>query len=138
MVILRCCPHNLAVVREVCMAWESVKPEMVLADARAQYRAGNRIEQYRISGDAVFLPKEKYIPLDAIKKIQIRKNLMNSGHCCGMGFPVYNLIVFHGGERPAKIMLEKENNARRMAELMTAARSSIVWEEYEAPYSSII
>ena len=118
------------------MKWESLQAACALpaADLKAQYRAGTRVEQYRLSADALFLPREQYIPLDAIEKIQVRKGMMHSGHCCGMGFPVSNLIVFYGGERPAKLMLEKQKNAERLAALLLAARSSIVRETYIPPY----
>ena len=116
------------------MGWQSLRADIEIPDTKVQSKEGTRIEQYRVSADAVFLPRKQYIPLDSIEKIQIRNSQMNSGNCCGMAFPVYNVIIFFGGERPAKLMLEKKENAEKLANLLLSSRKSIMWEEYVPPY----
>lgn len=116
------------------MAWQSLRSDFEVPDTKIQSKDGTRIEQYKVSADALFLPRKQYIPLDSIEKIQIRNSQMNSGNCCGMAFPVYNVIVFYGGERPAKLMLEKKENAQKLADLLLNARETIKWEEYIPPY----
>ena len=107
---------------------------MADGDIKNMAKKGTRIEQYRISEAALFLPKKEYIPLCAIEKIQIRNSQMNTTNCCGMSFPVYNLIVFYGGEKPAKVMFEKKANAQKMAEIILASGENVRWEEYIPPY----
>lgn len=116
------------------MKWICLRPDLALKDEKVAYKAAVRVEQYRFSDAALFLPRQEYIPLAAIEKIQIRSGMMHSGHCCGMGFPVHNLIVFYGGEKPAKLMLEKQKSAEKLAELLTAARPEIIREVYIPPY----
>lgn len=116
------------------MAWQTARPDVPVPDLKDQFKNGIRIEQYRLSGDILFLPKKQFIPLDSIEKIQIRNSQMNSGNCCGMAFPVYNLVVFYGAQYPAKLMLEKKENAERLSALLQDSRESILFEEYVPPY----
>ena len=114
------------------MSWECIKPEISLPDAAVQYKSGKRVEQYRVSDDALFMPKGRYLPLDCIEKLQIRKSFMPAGHCCGMGFPVFNLIVFYGAEKPLKLMMEKERNAVKLAGFIMERRKNVILEEVPA------
>ena len=116
------------------MGWRSLREDIISVDPKLQYKEGVKVEQYRVSKDMLFLPGKQYIPLDSIEKIQIRNSQMNSGNCCGMAFPVYNVVVFYGGERPAKLMHEKKENAERLVQLLLEARTDIVREEYVPPY----
>ena len=116
------------------MAWKSLKEDTEVKDLKGQLKGSVKIEQYRISNDALFLPKKLYIPIDSIEKIQIRRSQMNTTNCCGMSFPVYNVIVFYGGKKPEKIMFEKNEHAQEFADLILMSRKSIVWEDYVPPY----
>lgn len=116
------------------MGWRSLRKNMEVSDIRAQLKSAQKIEQYKVSGKGVFLPKKQYIPVDAIEKIQFRKGQMDTANCCGMSFPVYNVVIFYGGERPIKLMFEKQENSERFAQLLLSLRENIYEEEYIPPY----
>ena len=116
------------------MGWRSLRENVEVSGIRAQLKGARKIEQYRVTDQGVFLPKKQYIPVDTIEKIQSRKGQMNTANCCGMSFPVYNVVIFYGGERPIKLMFEKQENSEKFAQLLLSLREDIYEEEYIPPY----
>ena len=112
------------------MAWESLKQGIKIPDPAAEYKKGIRVDQYRITDAAVFLPRQKYIPLDCVEKIQVRKGMLSVGACCGKGVPVYNIIIFYGTDRPERLIVERSKNAERLADLIVKSRKHIFREEF--------
>ena len=120
------------------MAWKSLKSDMTAQDIKSLLKENknsfHRVEQYRICQSAIFLPQKLCVPIDAIKKIQIRKSQIPTKNCCGMCFPVYNVVMFFEDEKPEKLMFEKPENAQKFANLILEARKNVVFEEYVPPY----
>ena len=45
------------------MAWTTLKPGREVADPKADFKTAVKVEQYRVSQNAVYLPRNEYIPL---------------------------------------------------------------------------
>ena len=116
------------------MAWTSLRPGRIIEDPKAEYKTAEKIEQYRISENAVFLPRNEYIPLDAVEKLQLRNTMLTTKGCCGLSIPVWNVVLFYGAVRPKGLMCEKEANARHLIEAIRSAHPEIAEEEYIPPH----
>lgn len=117
------------------MAWTSLKPGRVIEDVKNDRKSAVKVEQYRISDNAVYLPGNEYIPLETVEKIQLRNGTMTTKGCCGLSIPVFNVILFFGAIRPKGLMCEKQANAERLIELILKGHPEIVREEYIPPYA---
>ena len=116
------------------MAFESLSSGYSIPDPKEDKKTAVKVEQFKVSDSAVYLPRNQYMPLDAVEKMQIRHAMMNTKGCCGLSFPVYNVILFGASEAPVKIMCEKERSADRIVELISASHPQIVFEEYIPPH----
>ena len=116
------------------MAMESLYPEIDIPDIKEDKKSAAKVEQYRISKKAVYLPKNQYLPLSAVEKMQIRHSMMNTKGCCGLSFPVHNVILFVKDKDPVKLMCEKERNALAITEMISTSNPDIILEEYIPPH----
>jgi len=116
------------------MAWTTLKPGRTVTDPKSDYKSAVKVEQYRVSDNAVYLPRNEYIPLDAVEKVQLRNGMMSTKGCCGLSIPVFNVILFYGAIRPKGLMCEKEASAEKIISLILEAHPEIEREEYIPPY----
>ena len=114
------------------MAWECVKNGYELADVRKDRWKSKHVEKYSVSGQAVYF-EGKYLPVSLIKTVRCQPSLYNPGGCCGRGIPVFKVRIDYGEEAPLVLMVEKEANAEKMAELICAANPAVKREEYVDP-----
>ena len=101
------------------MAWQSIT-EKEIADVKADKKSARRIEKYMVSENAVYF-EGKYLPISDIAAVSIHDSTYNPHCCCGRGIPVKKLKIEYGAEKPLLLMLEKDGNAKKMAELIIAA-----------------
>ena len=116
------------------MTWITLKPGREVADPKADFKTAVKVEQYRVSQNAVYLPRNEYIPLESVEKVQLRNGMMTTKGCCGLSIPVFNVILFYDAIRPKGLMCEKEANAEKLISLILEAHPEIVREEYIPPY----
>ena len=63
---------------------ESLIPGKVIDDVKADFRAAERVEQYRLGKDAVYIPaglRWNYIPRSEIQSASASHRTVNAGHC---------------------------------------------------------
>ena len=102
---------------------------------RLSLKSARRIEQYKVGESIILLPHRQFIPIDTIKKLQVRAALLPGKGCCGMSLPVYNAVVFFCDAPPAKLLFENKANAALFCQMLTSAHEGITLEEYVPPYS---
>lgn len=117
------------------MAWTSLRPGRVIEDLKNDRKSAVKVEQYRISQNAVYLPGNEYIPLETVEKVQLRNGMMTTKGCCGLSIPVFNVILFYGAIRPKGLMCEKQTSAEQIIKLICEAHPEIIEEEYIPPYA---
>ena len=112
------------------MAWTAYLPGRTVADPRSDMRSGVRIEQYKVSDQAVYFPKEKYLLISDIRRAWIQTSQMNLIGCCGKGLPVYVVRLDYGAEEKVSLTMEKKENAEKMISLLCERNPSITVEEW--------
>ncbi|MBO4267551.1 MAG: hypothetical protein J5910_10240 [Lachnospiraceae bacterium] len=75
------------------------------------------MEQYLVSDNALYF-EGKYLPLSLIESVSIHDSTYNPHGCCGRGIPVKKLKIEYGSDKPLILMVEKDKNAQRLAEMI--------------------
>ena len=104
--------------KPVCMV-----PGKELPDAAEDFRGAKRIEQYRISEKALYLPEGlrwKYLPFSAIDKAEESFRVISAGHCVPVREkrPELDLSV---GSETVHLQLEKAASMQTVVEVLKAA-----------------
>lgn len=96
------------------MAMKSLCPEFVLPDPAADRKASERVEQYRVSGAAIYFktfPGEKYLPFSAVEWAWAQKSRVSLTGCCGSELPVVILRMKYSGGFYQNFTFEKQESA---------------------------
>ncbi len=96
------------------MGWHSIT-ENEIDDIRTDRKSAEGIEKYMVSEKALYF-EGKYLPLFEVRSVSIHDSVYNPHCCCGRGIPVKKIKVEYGADRPLILMLEKDANAKRLAE----------------------
>ncbi|MBO5503523.1 MAG: hypothetical protein J5969_03495 [Lachnospiraceae bacterium] len=112
------------------MTWTAYLPGRTVADPRSDIKSGTRIEQYKISDQAVYFPRKKYLLLSDIRRTWIQDSTMNLVGTCGKGLPVFVVRLDHGDEKKVNLMLEKKEHAEEMIRLICEKNPSVVVEQW--------
>ncbi len=102
------------------MAWNSIT-EKEIEDVKADKKSAQGIEKYMISKKAIYF-EGKYLPISQVQAVSIHDSTYNPHCCCGRGIPVKKLKIEYGADKPLILMLEKEANAEKMADMIEDAR----------------
>ena len=105
------------------MAWECIIAGKELDDVKADRKSAKAVEKYKISGRAIYF-EGKYLPIDCIGDASIHDSVYNPRCCCGRGIPVKKIRIECGMEKPLILMVEKDENARRIADMIKEAQDS--------------
>ena len=106
------------------MGWYSIT-ENEIADVKADKKTAKGVEKYMVSKKAVYF-EGKYLPISQIQSVSIHDSVYNPHCCCGRGIPVKKLKIEYGADKPLLLMLEKEANARKLAEMIEDAGKGAV------------
>ncbi len=106
------------------MGWYSIT-ENEIADVKADKKTAKGVEKYMVSKNAVYF-EGKYLPISQIQSVSIHDSVYNPHCCCGRGIPVKKLKIEYGADKPLLLMLEKEANARKLAEMIEDAGKGAV------------
>ncbi len=86
---------------------ESLIPGIVLDDVKADFKAAERIEQYRLGKDAVY-----YVPRRAIRSAEASHRTVNAGHCVTVRVRTPALTIVTDAES-FELSLEKQASLDR-------------------------
>ncbi len=103
------------------MVWKSIT-EYQIADVRADKKTAKSVEKYMISRKAIYF-EGKYLPIAQIQSVSLHDSTYNPHCCCGRGIPVKKIKIEYGADKPLILMVEKEQNAAKMTDMIEDARS---------------
>ena len=111
-----------------------------LDDPAADYKTARRAEQYRISGQAVYLPAfpgTQYLSFRSLTRALTRNISLPLTGCCGKALPVTRLRLYYDGELYQDFLFEKLPNANRVLDEIAAACPELPVEREERSQSPI-
>ena len=93
-----------------------------ITDAKEDFRSAQRVEQYRISRQALYMPEGlrwKYIPLSEIEKVDESFRVISAGHCVPVREkrPELDLVTEIG---PVHLQLEKQESMQKILSVLNA------------------
>ena len=95
--------------------WKCIVPGYEIEDVKQDRKDSVRIEQYRVSKNAVYF-NGQYLPLSCIKDVAVLESSYTPGMSCGKGIPVFKIRIEYGAEKPLVLMVEKKKNVDTMME----------------------
>lgn len=99
------------------MSWESIVPEKIIDDVRADKKSAHRVEKYLVSEKALYFDG-KCLTLDTVESVSIHDSVYNPHCCCGRGIPVKKLKIEYGADNPLILMVEKDKNAQKLKDMI--------------------
>ena len=111
-----------------------------LEDPAGDYKTARRAEQYRISGQAVYLPAfpgTQYLSFRSLTRALTRNTSLPLTGCCGTALPVTRLRLYYDGEFYQDLTFEKLANANRVLDDIAAACPGLPVEREERTPSAV-
>ncbi len=112
------------------MSWKPYLEGHVVTDPKSDAKNGRHIEQYKVSREAVYFPKEQYLLISDIRRTWIQTSQLNVTGCCGKGLPVFVVRLDHGDEKKVNLMVEKKENAEELIRLLCEVNPAIKIENW--------
>lgn len=106
------------------MAIQSLCPAITLPDPAADRKTARRVEQYRLSEQAIYIkafPGDKYLPFTAVRRAWTQKSSMPLTGCCGKELPVVVLRVRYEGGFYQNFTFENQRGADQVLEAVARA-----------------
>jgi hypothetical protein len=100
-------------------------PGKELPDAAEDFRSAKRIEQYRISGKALYFPEGlrwKYLPFSAIDRAEESFRVISAGHCVPVREKRPELDLQTETGEVVHISLEKQESMQIILELLKGTK----------------
>ena len=111
-----------------------------LEDPSRDYQTSRRMEQYRVSDQAIYFPAfpgTKYLSFQALTKALTRNTSLPLTGCCGKALPMTRLRLYYDGEFYQDFLFEKLPNANKVLDAITALRPDLSIERETRPQSAI-
>ena len=93
------------------MAWRPILPGCTGVDPKADVKSAASWGSFRISEKAVYLNGREYLPLSAVRQARLYPSRLSSHGCCGLGVPVWYVLLYYGAEKPLKLLTETKDRA---------------------------
>ncbi len=93
------------------MAWKSIIPDSAGTDPKADVKNAISFGSFRLSDKAVYLSGREYLPLRSVRQAKLYSSRLSSHGCCGLGVPVWYVLLYYGGEKPLKLLTETKEKA---------------------------
>lgn len=104
------------------MSWECIIPGNEIEDVKVDKKGAKRVEQYIVSDNALYF-EGKYLPLNLIESVSIHDGVYKLHCCCGSGgLPVKELKIKYGTDKPLILMVEKDKNAQKLADMLMSTQ----------------
>ena len=95
------------------MTWKTILPGREIPDVKTDLKTAVSFGAFRVSEKAVYLTNREYLPLDAVQKAGLYSSQMNSHGCCGLGLPVWYVLLYYGADHPLKLLTETREKAEK-------------------------
>ena len=121
------------------MRLQSLCPDTVLDHPEEDYRASLRVEQYRVSPQALYFGPffaVQYLPFQAICRAWVQSSSLALTGCCGRQLPVTVLRVRYGENGSQSFVFEREASALQVLDRIARCRPDIPLEPEKTGYRS--
>ncbi|MEE3455180.1 MAG: hypothetical protein VZQ29_06145, partial [Succiniclasticum sp.] len=79
----------------------------------------------------------KYLPVALIKSMRSQPSAYRPHGCCGIGIPVFKIRVDYGAEKPLVLVIEQEEKAEELLNMVIKANPDITLEYYLSPHTGL-
>lgn len=114
------------------MALTSISPGYTVPDAKEDYKAAQRVAQYRASDTAFYFPAfpfSQYLPYAAVTKAWTQNSQLPLTGCCGKALPIVLLRVEYPGANGEPVQqnfqFETQALADKVLDKIVAARPEL-------------
>ena len=107
---------------------KSLSQEYALENVKEDYRASKRVEQFRVSEQAVYFPAfpgDQYLPFTSLHHVLSKNTAISVKGTCGKQLPMVRLRLSYDGEFYKDLMFEKQTNVDRVLDAIAAARPEL-------------
>ena len=109
-------------------AMKSLAQSASLEDVSGDYRTARRVEQFRISNEAIYFPAfpgNQYLPFEALHHVKVRDTALSVTGTCGKQIPMTCLRFSYDGEFYKDFLFEKRAKAEEVLERIRARRPEL-------------
>jgi hypothetical protein len=109
-------------------AMKSLAQSASLEDVSGDYKTARRVEQFRISNEAIYFPAfpgNQYLPFEALHHVKVRDTALSVTGTCGKQIPMTCLRLSYDGEFYKDFLFEKRAKAEEVLERIRARRPEL-------------
>ena len=109
-------------------AMKSLAQSASLEDVSGDYKTARRVEQFRISNEAIYFPAfpgNQYLPFEALHHVKVRDTALSVTGTCGKQIPMTCLRLSYGGEFYKDFLFEKRARAEEVLERIRIRRPEL-------------
>ena len=109
-------------------AMKSLAQSASLEDVSGDYKTARRVEQFRISNEAIYFPAfpgNQYLPFAALHHVKVRDTALSVTGTCGKQIPMTCLRLSYDGEFYKDFLFEKRAKAEEVLERIRARRPEL-------------
>ena len=107
---------------------KSLSLDHTLEDVEQDRRSSKRVEQFRVSEQAVYFPAfpgDQYLPFTSLHHVLSNNTAISVKGTCGKQLPMVRLRLSYDGEFYKDLMFEKQANVDRVLDAIAAARPEL-------------
>lgn len=109
-----------------------------LENADGDRKESKRVEQFRVSGEAIYFPAfpgDRYLPFAAVEMVKVRNTALSVTGTCGKQLPMICVRLQYEGEFYKDFLFEKAASVRTVLDSIRAARPDVPMDLCE-PFSA--
>ena len=109
-------------------AMKSLARSASLEDVSGDYKTARRVEQFRISNEAIYFPAfpgNQYLPFEALHHVKVRDTALSVTGTCGKQIPMTCLRLSYDGEFYKDFLFEKRARAEEVLERIRIRRPEL-------------
>ena len=109
-------------------AMKSLAQSASLEDVSGDYKTARRVEQFRVSNEAIYFPAfpgNQYLPFEALHHVKVRDTALSVTGTCGKQIPMTCLRLSYDGEFYKDFLFEKRARAEEVLERIRARRPEL-------------
>ena len=109
-------------------AMKSLAQSASLEDVSGDYKTARRVEQFRVSNEAIYFPAfpgNQYLPFEALHHVKVRDTALSVTGTCGKQIPMTCLRLSYDGEFYKDFLFEKRAKAEEVLERIRARRPEL-------------
>ena len=109
-------------------AMKSLAQSAVLENVSEDYRSAERVEQFRVSDEAIYFPAfpgNQYLPFEALHHVKVRDTALSVKGTCGKQIPMTCLRLSYDGEFYKDFLFEKRAKADTVVERIRTRRPEL-------------